>query len=119
MRGRKLSLEEVLKLEDGYKVWVEPIGKEWELYKNDPYISTFTKDKDGYLDFMDMNGIFTGCFDYDDNKNITDFTNGFECGVYKFIETPLIVHNLAQEICNLRSLDLTDENIEMIIEEFS
>lgn len=119
MKGRKLSLEEVLNLEDGCKVWVEPIGKEWELYKNDPYISTFTKDKDGYLDFMDMNGIFTGCFDYDDNKNITDFTNGFECGVYKFIETPLIVHNLAQEICNLRSLDLTDENIEMIIEEFS
>lgn len=119
MKGKQLTLEEVLNLEDGVKVWVEPMGKTWELYKNDPYISTFTKDKDEYLDLVDMNGMFTGCFDYDDNKNIIGFTSGFECDVYKFIENSVIVINLAQEICNLRGLDLTDDNIEKIISEFS
>ena len=30
-----------------------------------------------------------------------------------------IVDSMAQEICNLRSMDLTDDNIRLIIEEFS
>jgi hypothetical protein len=30
-----------------------------------------------------------------------------------------IVNKMAQEICNLRGLDLTDDNIRLIVEEFS
>lgn len=30
-----------------------------------------------------------------------------------------LVNKMAQEICNLRGLDLTDDNIRLIVEEFS
>ena len=119
MKGRKLSLQEVLSLDDGSKVWIEPIGKEWSLYE-DGYVAKFTK-KDGIYDFEDENGVFAGCFDYDNvsSNRPTSFLKGFEYDVFEYIDSPQVIYLMAREICNLRSLDLTDENIEMIIEEFS
>ena len=120
MKGRKLSLEEVLNLEDGSIVWVEPIGKEWSLYE-DGYVAKFTKKKDDIYDFEDENGVFAGCFDYGNvsSNRPTLFLKGFEYDVFEYIDSPQVIYLMAQEICNLRGLDLTDENIEMIIKEFS
>lgn len=44
----------------------------------------------------------------------------FKEGDVEFYEWiyPTVIIKLAQEICNLRGLDLTDENVEMIVKEF-
>ena len=82
MKGRKLTLEEVLNLEDGTKVWVEELDED---YRSASDLYRKMKEK-LYILNTDM-----------------------QSKEYK----------MAQEICNLRGLDLTDENIEIIIKEFS
>ena len=113
MKGRKLSLQEVLNLEDGCKVWVE------DTILNDEQVGIIEEHKiiiddgDGWFDLNDFcEEGYAIIYEWIDDFIIQDK-----------IETPYysesIITNLATEICNLRSLDLTDENIEMIIKEFS
>ena len=47
MKGRKLSLEEVLQLEDGCKVWVEELRESW---KDDSQIFVLNKDEEKMYD---------------------------------------------------------------------
>ena len=114
MKGKQLSLEEVLQLEDGCKVWIEDDRKMFndELCEYNSY--SF------YLELVKNKS-------HRYNLNYMDAYEG-KLTFYEWIEDSEIpypnnmqqtIHNLATEICNLRSLDLTDENIEMIIEEFS
>lgn len=112
MKGKQLTLEEVLELEDGTKVWVED-----------------TIIKDEQIGIIEENEIIIddgyGWFD------LNDFCEEGYIIVYEWIEdnsNPMmifeeddesdIIYKLAQEICNLRGLDLTDDNIRLIIEEF-
>lgn len=105
MKGKQLSLQEVLNLEDGSKVWVEELNERYSVWsgvhvrKQDELIAE--KDEMVYeINYLDGLGE-----DY-----------GLE--IYEWIEDDTPLHKMAQEICNLRGLDLTDENIESIIEEF-
>ena len=120
MKGLKLSLQEVLKLEDGCKVWVE-ISEEYKDYSS--YIPRF----DGILykrgTYLSDSIRPSQMLKYKEIREC--LSNGY---IYEWIEESEIpypnnmqqtIHNLATEILNLRSLDLTDENIEMIIKEFS
>ena len=104
MRGRKLSLEEVLNLEDGSEVWVEDdrrgFTNELCIYKKYNNILLVISDNTNYI--LDVIGVY-------DNK--LEF--------YEWIEEEILLHKMSVEICNLRSLDLTDDNIRLIIEEFS
>ena len=113
MKGRKLTLEEVLNLEDGSKVWVE------DTILDDEQIGIIEEHKiivdDGY-----------GWFD------LNDFCEEGYIIVYEWIEDKYsntmmlfdeddndkVIYLMTQEICNLRGLDLTDENIRLIVEEF-
>ena len=125
MKGRKLSLEEVLKLEDGSVVWVEDASKIFEddLYiydKENIRVNLLTKESRCGYDLTTI-GEFCGRINFyewiDGVKSIN--ISGVKDGMNGEYYNKSIVANLATEILNLRSLDLTDENIEMIIEEFS
>ena len=124
MKGRKLSLEEVLQLEDGCKVWVEELKERYsELsgvhYKKEEHLIEQNECGayaiDDIVEFYSDDLEFYEWIDGVKSINISGVKDGMNGEYYN----KSIVHNLATEICNLRSLDLTDENIEMIIEEFS
>ena len=113
MKGRKLTLEEVLNLEDGSKVWVE------ELNEDDKELSSLHV-VDGR---MLVNHRRKEAYDYTDLKFYKN-----ELEFYEWIEESEMpypnkmqqtIKDMAQEICNLRGLDLTDYNIRLIIKEFS
>ena len=125
MKGRKLSLNEVLKLEDGCRVWVEDNANVFEsdLYiydKENIRVNLLTKESRCGYDLTTI-GDFCGRINFyewiDGVKSIN--ISGVKDGMNGEYYNKSIVANLATEILNLRSLDLTDENIEMIIEEFS
>ena len=103
MKGRKLTLQEVLDLEDGTKVWVEELDEE---YKEWSRIYTINQEE---RRLYTRKGEFYRFDSY-----------CFEEGDVEFYEWfyPTVIIKLAQEICNLRGLDLTDENIRLIVEEF-
>lgn len=119
MKGKLLTLEEVLQLEDRTKVWVEEpldsteesgihIVHKWEqrLYDSNDCFYDF---KGGALESgrIKVYEWIKNDFPYSEDKidTITQFKS--------------TIYNLAEEICNLRGLDLNDDNIEMIIKEFS
>ena len=106
MKCRKLTLQEVLNLEDGTKVWVEDTDK---YYGN--VLCSYEKDCKHLKDIYDYE--FESYYTLEDYKDYGD-----RLTFYEWIEeeTPLI--KMAQEVCNLRGLDLTDDNIENIIKEF-
>lgn len=128
MKGRKLTLQEVLNLEDGTKVWIEDNSK---IFEDDLYVY----DKlDARVDLMTKR--YVGY----DLKTIGDFHGRIifyewieESRIFKISQDLTIdnsvsiigrnhidiIKNMAQEICNLRGLDLTDDNIRLIVEEFS
>ena len=125
MKGRKLSLEEVLKLEDGCRVWVEDNANVFEsdLYiydKENIRVNLLTKESRCGYDLTTI-GDFCGRINFyewiDGVKSIN--ISGVKDGMNGEYYNKSIVANLATEILNLRSLDLTDENTEMIIKEFS
>lgn len=106
MKGRKLSLQEVLNLEDGRKVWVEELNarySDWSgIHKR--VLDELIAEKDEMIyEIRYLDGLGE---DY-----------GIE--IYEWIKDDTPLHKMSVEICNLRGLDLTDDNIEMIIEEFS
>lgn len=113
MKGKQLSLEEVLNLEDGTKVWVE--SKE---FGNKGEVLSLLFDRYGY-DFILKDcreEFYSDCVF--DSLQVFEWTereikklNTFDCN------EPIVI-SMAQEICNLRGLDLTDKNIEKIVEEF-
>lgn len=103
MKGRKLTLEEVLNLEDGSKVWVEEL--------KDIEMSALHIVDGNYLNDEEKDEAY--CFD-DIELYYMD-----ELEFHEWIEDDTSLIKMSVEICNLRGLDLTDENIEMIIKEFS
>lgn len=112
MKGKQLSLQEVLNLEDGTKVWVEELRESW---KDDSQIFVLNKDEEK---MYDKEGRFYRFDSYSFKEGDVEF--------YEWIEEftkpkfyPTVIIKMAQEICNLRGLDLTDENIGLIVEEFS
>ena len=113
MKGRQLTLEEVLRLDDGTKVWVddtilddEQIGiiEEHEIIVDDGYgwfdLNDFCEE--GYIIVYEwIEGTYSNTmmlFDEDDNDKV--------------------IYLMAQEICNLRGINLTDDNIDKIMKEF-
>ena len=98
MKGRQLILEEVLRLDDGTKVWVEELD---EAYKSSSDLYEKTKEK-LYLLNTDM---------YYNLKS--DFVIPIE-----FYEWYDVIKDMATEICNLRGIDLTEDNINKIMKEF-
>ena len=107
MKGHKLSLQEVLNLEDGCKVWVEELNprySDWSGIHKRVFDELIAEKDEMVYEIRYLDGLGE---DY-----------GIE--IYEWIDNDsTLITNLATEICNLRSLDLTDENIEMIIKEFS
>ena len=103
MKGKQLSLQEVLNLEDGSKVWVEEL--------KDSNMSALHIIDGNYLNDEEKDEAY--CFD-DIELYYMD-----ELEFYEWIEEDILLTKMPVEICNLRGLDLTDENIESIIEEFS
>ena len=102
MKVKQLSLQEVLNLEDGTKVWVEEL--------KDTTMSALHIVDGNYLNDEEKDEAY--CFDdielyYKDDLEF-----------YEWIEEEILLHKMSVEICNLRGLDLTDENIRLIIEEF-
>ena len=119
MKGRRLSLEEVLRLDDGTKVWVEELD---DRYKGDSDLYKKIKEK-LYILNTDM---------YYDLK--CDFITPIE--FYEWIEDELaipdqieepyysqsVVESMANEIARHRypnKYEYDDKMIEMIIKEFS
>lgn len=116
MKGRKLTLEEVLDLEDGKLVWVE------DDYYDDYEIGIIMKE-DNTLKLS--NGDWFCLSDLQDSKFVKFYEwieEIDELSIPDKIETPYysnsIVNKMSEEIVNLRGLDLTDDNIRLIVEEF-
>ena len=103
MKGKKLLLEELLKLEDGSVVWVEEL--------KDIKMSALHIVDGNYLNDEEKDEAY--CFD-----DIELYYND-ELEFYEWIDKKSKEYNMSVEICNLRGLDLTDENIRLIVEEFS
>ena len=102
MKGKQLSLQEVLNLEDGTKVWVEEL--------KDNNMSAMHIVDGNYLNDEEKDEAY--CFDDIELYYMDDLE------FYEWIEDDTPLHKMSVEICNLRGLDLNDDNIEMIIEEF-
>lgn len=101
MKGRQLTLEEVLNLEDGTKVWVEELD---EAYKDESqvYIKVNKKlvnAKEGFYNMEYDKPFFTPVV------------------LYEWINNN-VIKDMATEICNLRGIDLTEDNIDKIMKEF-
>ena len=103
MKGRKLSLKEVLNLEDGSVVWVEEL--------KDIKMSALHIVDGNYLNDEEKDEAY--CFD-DIELYYKD-----ELEFYEWIDKQSKEYKMSVEICNIRGLDLTDDNIRLIIEEFS
>ena len=119
MKGKQLTLDEVLELKDGSKVWVEELNKNYKHWSQ-----IYTKSDDRILDHR---GEFYYLYEpFDDieiyewidegeewsfSKLSESFDTTFELGSYNII-------SMATEICNLRGIDLTDDNINKIMKEF-
>ena len=114
MKGRKLTLQEVLNLEDGSKVWVEDTSKIFEddLYiydKENIRVNLLTKESKYGYDLMTI-GDFRGRIMFYEwiEESEMPYPNNVQQTINK----------MSVEVCNLRGLDLTDDNIENIIKEF-
>lgn len=115
MKGKQLTLDEVLRLEDGTKVWAEELD---ENYKH--WSQIYTKSDDRILDKV-------GGFYY-----LYELFEDDDMGIYEWIEeeysNPMMlfeeddcnynINSMATEICNLRGINLTDDNIDKIMKEF-
>ena len=102
MKGKQLTLDEVLRLEDGSKVWVEELD---ENYKHWSQIYTKLDNR-----ILDKGGEYY--YLYEPNSDIE---------IYEWIEEDNCNYNIismATEICNLRGINLTDDNIDKIMKEF-
>ena len=122
MKGRKLSLQEVLNLEDGTKVWVDfndKIAEERLGYENCHCLCFKSKQHECLMMCIKPDDIFSG-FEICDNIEVYEWVDAYENPMMIFNEDDdsTVIYKLAQEICNLRGLDLTDDNIEKIVEEF-
>ena len=114
MKGRKLSLQEVLNLEDGSKVWVEELDDGYkgasDLYKKIKerlYILNTDMYYDLKCDFVTPIEFYEWV---EDNSNpMMLFDEDYDSN---------IINKISVEICNLLGLDLTDDNIRLIVEEF-
>ena len=106
MKGRKLTLEEVLNLDDGTRVWVEELD---EAYRSSSDLYEKTKER-LYILNTDM---------YYDLKS--DFVTPIE--FYEWIEDSYeVIESMAYEIASLRypkKYEYDDELINKIIKEFS
>lgn len=111
MKGKQLSLQEVLDLEDGTKVWIDKDNKYHDVYKKEQ----------GYLIGTRCNIIFYIEYDcpYEAYLWIDEDRLHSEDKMDTITYFKSTIEAMATEICNLRSLDLTDDNIDKIIKEFS
>ena len=117
MKGRQLSLEEVLNLEDGTKLWVEDndVGdKQIGIVKQEGETRVFVDNSCGWFDIKYL-------FDCEEYVYFYEWVedNSNPMMIFNEDDDSNIINKMSVEICNLRGLDLTDENIESIIEEFS
>jgi hypothetical protein len=110
MKGKQLTLDEVLELKDGTKVWVES-----EYYENKGQISYV-------LLLEDFDYGFNRCrlsdgLDMSDEFYSQDIFENLE--IFEWIDVGNnTAYNMSTEICNLRGIDLTDDNIDKIMKEF-
>ena len=116
MKGKLLTLEEVLNLEDGNKVWVEDddVGdKQIGIVKQEGEIRVFVDDNCGWFDIKYL-------FDCEEYVRFYEWIEDNSNLMMRFDEDDdsNIIHKMSVEICNLRGLDLTDDNIRLIVEEF-
>lgn len=120
MKGRKLSLDEVLKLEDGIKVWVEELNprySDWSgIHKR--VLDELIAEKDEMIyEIRYLDGL-GGDYGIEIYEWVED-----ELKIPDKIETPYylydIIKDMATEICNLRGIDLTEDNIDKITKEFT
>ena len=116
MRGRKLSLEEVLNLEDGTEVWVEDnrrgFTNELCIYKKCNNILLVISDNTNYI--LDVIGV------YDNKLEFYEWIEGEEEST--LIMYGEIIESMANEIARHRypnKYEYDDELIEKIIKEFS
>lgn len=110
MKGRQLTLEEVLRLEDGSKVWVES-----KYYENEGQVSYVMNMAD--FDHEPDRLRLSDSYNTSDEFYSQDIFENLE--VFELIEVGNeTVYNMATEICNLRGLDLTEDNIDKIMKEF-
>jgi hypothetical protein len=119
MKGRQLTLEEVLNLEDGTKVWVEELNprySDWSGIHKRVLDELIAEKDEGIYEIRYLDGL-GGDYGIEIYEWIED-----ELTIPDKIETPYYSYNaikdMATEICNLRGLDLTDDNIRLIVEEF-
>ena len=112
MKGRKLTLQGVLNLEDGTKVWVEDDRESFS-----ESLCTYEKENN-YLVTRSYYNYVLDIYDYYEDK-LTFYEWIEESEMPYPNNMQQIIKNLAQEVCNLRGLDLTDDNIRLIIKEFS
>ena len=104
MKGKQLTLDEVLALKDGSKVWVEELD---EPYRQFSQIHTKSDDR-----VLDKVGGFYYLYELFEDSDIE---------IYEWIEEDNCNYNIismSTEICNLRGIDLTDDNIDKIMKEF-
>ena len=121
MKGKQLSLEEVLNLEDGSKVWVEELDEE---YRDSSQVYTINKEEKRLYTKRDE----FYRFDYSFEDNSIEFYEWIEdeLVIPDQIEEPYysqsVVESMANEIARHRypnKYEYDDELIDMIIKEFS
>ena len=122
MKGKQLTLDEVLKLDYEYVVWVDfndKIAEEKIGYENCHCLCFKSEQYDCLMMCSKSEDILSG-FEICDNIEVYEWVDAYENPMMIFIEDDdsNIIHKLAQEICNLRGIDLTDDNINKIMKEF-
>ena len=119
MKGKQLTLEEVLRLENGTRVWAEELNqiqKDWSgIHKK--VLDKLIAEKDGMI--YEIRHLDGRREDY--GIEIFEWIDVYENPMMLFEEDDDsydVVLNMATEIYNLRGLDLTEDNIDKIMKEF-
>lgn len=120
MKGRKLTLQEVLNLEDGTKVWVENSNPNYSCLC---YLNLVDRTLEVCDDVNELYIIDEDLYVAEDNNDV-EFYEWIEDSEIVEIKSNVPIccstcYKLSEEICKLRGLDLTDDNIRLIVEEFS
>ena len=118
MKGRQLTLDEVLKLDDGTFIWIEDLStdefsgthrfnkEKMKLFDNDNKFYTLDEDEEYYSDLIFYEWI-----------NIDTIMESKELPYPN--STQQSIYNMSVEICNLRGINLTDDNIDKVMKEFA
>ena len=126
MKGKQLTLEEVLRLDDGTKIWVEELSevdlfmscvhtKDKSLLRSDLY-GAYSLSDDKLVEWANIE--FYEWIEESNEWSLSKLETPSKVNIGSCVIQSSFIKDMAQEICNLRGINLTDDNIDKIMKEF-